>query len=229
MSSLVERLKENILTLYRHIRQEYKHLRHLRFAIVTYTDYDFDESNRGQVIHFSNAADIGRFVANVQGITIPGTGCSLDQAEDVMSGLNAALTQLKWRGGADKLLIHMADAPCHGRTYHDPSVGDLHRDVAPNGRPHEEFLEELMEEVTRKRIRYVFGKLNSSTDMMIQAFNKPLLKHSRGQLSISTFNVEAGVDEFVAQLKDIIVSGVEATCPGPDQAYRWQQGPVGSL
>ena len=41
-----------------------------------------------------------------------------DTPEDVISGIEE-LQKLNWREYATKVIIHVADAPCHGSKYHD--------------------------------------------------------------------------------------------------------------
>ena len=47
-------------------------------------------------------------------------------------GLTAALG-LNWRPGVSKILVHVADAPCHGDEYHDckDDYGDLGKAMPP--------------------------------------------------------------------------------------------------
>src|ERR1043165_5679654 len=41
-----------------------------------------------------------------------------DRLEDVLGGLNAAITRLNWRNGT-RILFHIGDYPPHGRHFHD--------------------------------------------------------------------------------------------------------------
>ncbi|RIA79403.1 hypothetical protein C1645_840768, partial [Glomus cerebriforme] len=52
-----------------------------------------------------------------------------DDPEDVLGGLNAAITQLSWRNGT-RVLFHIGDYPPHGSQFHD------FRDDYPNGDPY---------------------------------------------------------------------------------------------
>ena len=66
-----------------------------------------------------------------------------------------------------QVLIHIADAPCHGLEYHDSSVGDSHPDGDPSNNP-----TELLEKLHSKQIQYYFGYITKqATDKMISEFN----------------------------------------------------------
>ena len=82
-----------------------------------------------------------------------------------------------------QVLIHIADAPCHGTQYH--TTDDNH----PNGDPAGISHESMMAEVVRLDIQYWFGYINKSyTDKMIKIFNDSLQKQSDQRLLIRQFN-----------------------------------------
>lgn len=43
----------------------------------------------------------------------------LDKAENVLGGLEAVGEELSWDEHNKKVLVHFADAPCHGSDYHN--------------------------------------------------------------------------------------------------------------
>lgn len=55
-----------------------------------------------------------------------------DTAEDVISGVQE-LKKLKWRKYASKVVIHVADSPCHGKRYHE-GCSDNYEDGDYKGR-----------------------------------------------------------------------------------------------
>ena len=83
-----------------------------------------------------------------------------------------------------QVLIHIADAPCHGSQYH-PSVGDSYPGGDPAGISHES----MMAEVVRLDIQYWFGYINKQyTDQMIGIFNESLRRQSDQRLLIRQFD-----------------------------------------
>ena len=83
-----------------------------------------------------------------------------------------------------QVLVHIADAPCHGKQYHDVD------DKFPDGDPAKITHDEMMGEVVRLNIQYWFGYVhNSSTAKMIGIFNESLRRQSGGRIVIKQFDV----------------------------------------
>ena len=83
------------------------------------------------------------------------------------------------------MLIHIADAPCHGTQYHSVKCTDSYPDGDPAGISHES----MMAEVVRLDIQYWFGYINKSfTDQMIRIFNESLRRQSDQCLLIRQFD-----------------------------------------
>ena len=81
------------------------------------------------------------------------------------------------------MLIHIADAPCHGTQYHNKH--DNYPDGDPSGISHES----MMAEVVRLNIQYWFGYIHKSyTDKMIGIFNESLQRQSDKRLLIRQFD-----------------------------------------
>lgn len=82
-------------------------------------------------------------------------------------------------------MIHITDAPCHGRQYYDLKVNDDH----PQGDPAGLQLDHLMKQFAQKEITYYFGYIKkASTLKMITAFNSLLKSLSRNIHSIQQFD-----------------------------------------
>lgn len=66
-----------------------------------------------------------------------------DEAEDVLGGMQQALTELDWSGARVKVLFHVGDSPHHGALFHDASVGgcnDDHPGLYATPRPYADIL-----------------------------------------------------------------------------------------
>jgi len=98
----------------------------LRFAFVGYRD--FDDADRLEVRDFMPREQLEEMRGFISGVSAHGGD---DSAEDVLAGLNAC-TQLSWRGST-RLVIHVCDAPPHGRDWHDETIDDNYPDEAPAG------------------------------------------------------------------------------------------------
>ena len=76
---------------------------------------------------------------------------------------------------AMQVLIHIADAPCHGLQFHDSATNDDY----PGGDPAGLQLDGLMKQFADKDITYHFGYIKEScTSVMIKAFNSSLQAQS---------------------------------------------------
>ena len=83
-----------------------------------------------------------------------------------------------------QILIHIADAPCHGTMYHG-GMGDNYPSGDPAGISHES----MMQQVVRLDIQYWFGYVSKqSTDQMIGIFNESLKRLSEHHLMIRQFD-----------------------------------------
>ena len=71
-----------------------------------------------------------------------------DDPEDVLGGLNAAITQMDWQNST-RVLLHIGDYPPHGRRY-----TFLMRDNYPNGDPYGLTAENVLEKMQSKNILY---------------------------------------------------------------------------
>jgi hypothetical protein len=159
MASQISAVKEHISAIVDHYGKTHR-LGSLQIAFVGYRD--FGDANRFEMMPFTN--DVKQFKAFVAKIEAAGGD---DAAEDVAGGLSKA-NQLNWNAagkGATKILIHIADAPAHGRDYHEDSVGDSHASSATDPI-------EPLRKLQQQGVQYIFGKINSSTDKMIRRFTE---------------------------------------------------------
>ncbi len=84
-----------------------------------------------------------------------------------------------------QVLIHFADAPCHGKEYHDGNIGDSY----PEGDPARLNEWELMHDIKKLDIQYWFGYIHKKkTNKMIQKFNEALRGVSSNLMMIEQFD-----------------------------------------
>uniref|UniRef100_A0A914Z762 VWFA domain-containing protein n=1 Tax=Panagrolaimus superbus TaxID=310955 RepID=A0A914Z762_9BILA len=134
----------------------------LRLSIVGYRDHG--DEKQFEILEFTESPEIFRnFVSSV-----PADG-GADLPEDVFGGLEKAL-DLSWSDQCGtKVIFHIADAPCHGNKYHNLRSGG---DDYPNGDPKERTETMLFGRMKEKDIDYHFGRINQTTDKMIQVFSE---------------------------------------------------------
>lgn len=157
MGSHIRAMQENIRKVVSDIQECYCDTP-LRLSFIGYRDHG-DGENRLAVHPFS--MDVEAFKTKVASQSATG---GQDGPEDIHGALNVA-NQLEWKS-ATRILYHIADAPCHGREFHDMS------DDYPGGDKYGLKIEDLLNGLNQKNVIYYFGKINSSTDKMIGEFNK---------------------------------------------------------
>lgn len=143
---------------------------HFRVSWIGYHDHN-DSNYFVDFLPFT--ADIfGRFAHFVKN-EVKCTGGLEDKCEDVMGGLNTALNlQFNNYDGDNRgirILLHVADAPCHGNAFHASNVPDAYPSGCPLGLLPENIIPRLIFE---KDVQYIFIKLNYTTDLMIKDFNR---------------------------------------------------------
>jgi hypothetical protein len=151
--------------------------RTVRVSFVRYTDVD---QGSNAVSSFDFSEDVREFEKFVAGIKAEGGG---DTAEDIMPGLDQVF-KLKWKPHSTKVLIHIADAPCHGSAYHNGVIDSRSSD---SGTSHEARLSRL----AQQNVFYYFGYINKEyTDKMINVFNEYWSREFRQHQPIEQFDVK---------------------------------------
>jgi len=134
-------------------------------ALVAYNDYENDVRMHCIVVPF-----------NEHPFTLRNTLRSIkawggdDSAEDVAGGL-FELLNLDWKEGYTKLIVHLADAPPHGRFWHEPWVSDRYPKGDPGGIDLETVLTQIRYKVNPS---FTFFKINETTDLYIQTLSSIL-------------------------------------------------------
>ena len=83
-----------------------------------------------------------------------------------------------WTEEASKRVVHITDAPPHGKQYQNPTY--THKDFHPEGSPEGIVLEDMMKEFCKKDIDYQVIKLNKDVDRMIE-----VMKESHQELEVT--------------------------------------------
>lgn len=160
MDSYINEVKNKIQDLVTECKATFADLV-LKVAFVGYRDH-CDGSLRTTILKFT--PEISDFKTFVGGIKASGGG---DAAEDIFGGLEE-VNKLPW-SAPTRILFHVADAPCHGRRFHDGVLDDY-----LNGDPRGLRAEDLLNNLEQHRVKYWFAKLADTTDKMVQVFRSIL-------------------------------------------------------
>ena len=136
--------------------------KHLKFnlGLVVYRDVG-DGDQRFAVYPFDGSiSGFEKFLDN----QTPTGGA--DQCEDVLGGLDQ-VTKLDWQF-QNRVLILIADAPCHGDQYHN-GCGD---DYPSGSFPGSKEAGQVVSALQQSGVDFTFLKINPTTDKMIAKFNE---------------------------------------------------------
>ena len=135
----------------------------IKIGIITYKDHEDEEKTFLTNIDLDLTNDFKDIKNIIKSINYTG---GKDEPEAVLDGLNTALNDISWREKSTKFLVHILDAPCHGKKYHN-----LENDKIENC-PKNLNTEEILDNLRKKGIEYFIVKINDTIDLMIQEFRK---------------------------------------------------------
>jgi len=165
----------------------------IRIAFVGYRDH---RDSPVQTLHF--CSDVNTTKQHISGVQAAGGD---DAPEDVAGGLNSAIN-LEWKC-SKRLLILIADAPCHGNMYHPFS------DNYPQGDPNGLIPEVLLTLLANKNINIFFARINDQTDKMTTLWKNHLREYNP-DFPLTIFSIQ-NEEDFVANITDAIASVILAT------------------
>ena len=163
------------------------------FAIVAYRDHPPQETSYITKIH--QLSDANKALAFVKSLEANGGG---DTPEAVLQGLLDSVQKIKWRNMKTpektykKLIIHVADAPPHGKEFHNGMVDDHW----PKGCPSGISLNKLASNMNENLIFYHFCRLNTTTDVMCQKFKGSFNNFELIDLMVDVENLQEQKKEF---------------------------------
>jgi len=193
MSSFINAAKTKIREIVREV-EKIESRAIVRIAFVGYRDH-CDGARRLEKLDFIESTQPAAFEAKLQDCPAMGGG---DGPEDVAGGLQSC-AQLSWNSST-RLLIHFADAPCHGTKYHSGMQDDY-----PSGDPAGLQPEDLLRELAKKRVEFYFMRIHQYTDKMTEIF-KNTYEEMGKQFFINP--VSANASDFVPKVVNSIRSSM---------------------
>lgn len=157
MGSHIRAAKEGIFKIQSNLKREFPEAK-LRSSFVGYRDYG---DGNPEVLDFT--ADVSEFSTLLGSVVARGGG---DFCEDVFGGFERLL-QLNWRS-KNRLLYHIADAPCHGRSYHESKYSDDY----PNNDTAKTEGTRFMKAFSDLGMKYTFCRINNTTDTMVRELSQ---------------------------------------------------------
>lgn len=190
MSTYIERSKKVIINMITYFSEsEEKPL----FGVVAYRDHPPQDHTFVTQIH--QLSDGEKALAYVKTLSAQGGG---DTPEAVLQGLLDSAEKMNWRNLqiADKtykkLLIHVGDAPPHGKEFNGGQCHDSWPDKCPSGIT----LAKLKETINGQNIYYHFCRLTTMTDIMIDLFKKSFTFFELIDMVVNQENISAMKKDF---------------------------------
>ena len=135
-------------------------------AYICYRDHCDGDS---RIVQYPFTSNIEQLRQNILNVRASGGG---DLPEDVAGGFHAA-SQLPWKKKVGvKLIIHVADAPAHGKKYTDA------HDNYPDGDPLNFDPYTQMKEFAQRGIDYTFFRIQDATDKMTDVLKEGFIEGS---------------------------------------------------
>jgi hypothetical protein len=160
MWSYINAAKEQVKSIVDDIKKAFLNESQVRVAVVSYKDHNDDPNI--EFLDFTPSADrVHQFLDRLNAC---GGG---DVPEDVLGGVHRALNA-SWKQQT-RCIIHIADAPPHGRLLHD--LDDSQDCYAnPGSEPHGLTYEPLLTQLIQLNINYALLRIYPFTDRMALAF-----------------------------------------------------------
>jgi hypothetical protein len=155
----------------------------VRVAVVSYKDHQ--SPTNIEFLDFTTSAD--RVFLFLDGLEAREGG---DMPEDVLGGINRAL-QASWNQQT-RCIIHIADAPSHGRELHDldASMDDYYM---PGSEPHGLAYRSLLSRLIQLKINYALLRITAYTDRMALCFAQVYGQRNAKLYALNTYYTKLGL------------------------------------
>lgn len=170
MGSYITMAKNKIKDIIQQVKDLYPHSA-IRIGIVGYRD--FNDQPPFEILPFIEKVDEAK--AFLDKLKASGGG---DIPEDVNGAFQKALYGLQWVNPV-RIIVHVADAPCHGKEFHSTD------DHYPNGNIADFPWNQLFKDLVQKRIDYTFLKISNLTDKMFEKFKKIAIANGAEEFEIN--------------------------------------------
>ena len=197
MSIWIAAVKDKVMDIVSAVKRE-NDCGEVRVAFVGYRDY-FD-TERFVLVDFTT--DLVSFRADIAHVTAVGGG---DIPEDMAGGLWQA-SKLSWRARTRSLIV-IADAPCHGRDYHNFDEDDRNATVAPT-EVHD--VAGVLVALRAMGVDMSFAKITKGTDVMLERFKAIYDKREEGK-SLRVLVLGNSVEVFLPQIVASITDSISRT------------------
>jgi len=158
MSSFIEAAKATVRKMVSDFREQYSQSS-IFVGFVAYRDHG--DSDLLQTLELTgDMEEVYKFINKL------GADGGNDTPEAVADALNVAANKMQWREGSLRLLIHICDAPCHGKKYHECD------DTYPGGCPCKLDPDKLLKNLSDLDTQYILMSFGNLTNKMAGVFKQ---------------------------------------------------------
>ncbi|KAI9024804.1 hypothetical protein DFJ74DRAFT_56910 [Hyaloraphidium curvatum] len=206
MTTLIGYTKKIVSELLGELQKSFPHV-NVRMAFIGYRDFDDRGRPNYEVIPFGTVEAVAPQLQSVQALS----GFGGDWAEDVLGGLKKAIA-LDWRSDSlARVLIHILDAPPHGKMFRDVgrSADRYYEDDKPDpaGIKPSDYRDILSELCAIKKVHYFFFPLNKTTRGTEELFAKHVQTIHDGVFNVIHLEAQANqVPDYAAFLQQVMKS-----------------------
>ncbi|KAL4505295.1 hypothetical protein ABPG72_016362 [Tetrahymena utriculariae] len=167
----------------------------IKFAIVCYRDHPKqDESYGDKGLKFFQFTNQAGTLEHIKKLDAKGGG---DTPENVICALFYSCEELKWDQNSLKIIIHIGDAPPHGREYGFKSKDPL---WTINGCPCGIKRDQVFNQLKLKNIKYFMVKCSSILNQTEKLFKQDFGEFFRKAVDISDFSqINQKITDFIIQ------------------------------
>ncbi|KAI0881240.1 uncharacterized protein GGS22DRAFT_181772 [Annulohypoxylon maeteangense] len=164
MSPYIKAAREQVKDIVARVKENFLNESVIRVAIVGYKDHA-DNPNIQFLDFTPDTAKANMFLDML--VVMNGGGGDLP--EDVLGGIQQAINA-SWLQES-RCIIHITDAPPHGRNLHDMMSIRCDDYLEPGSEPHRLTYEPLLNRLVRLNVNYALLRINEDTDLMASAFS----------------------------------------------------------
>jgi len=191
MSNCVDLVKKNIINIIEKIPDKCPGVV-INMGFIGYRDVTKDEETEEikleDYVDKDFTTNYDELKNSIMNIIVTGGG---DTAEDIACAMELALKK-SWKNNA-RFAILFADAPCHGRKYHDEGLSDNF----PNGVEGRRNIEELIEELAKKNVSLYCTEINQDTKIMYQIFKDIYNKYNKCEFNLIPLTTETNITNCI--------------------------------
>ncbi|OTA81211.1 hypothetical protein M434DRAFT_380457 [Hypoxylon sp. CO27-5] len=203
MGPYIDAAKKQVHSIVAETKEAFLNEAQVRVSVVGYKDHA-DRPNIQFLDFVPDTVSVNRFLDSLTALATNDNDWPEDVLGGVQQAINATWTQ------KTRCIIHIADAPPHGRNLHNLKDSADHY-IEPGSEPHRLTYEPLLKQLVHLNINYALLRVNSTTDRMAYLFSAIYkAAHAEVKLHQSNSYYSSSKDSTYFGSRDSVKSSVAA-------------------